>query len=175
MDWHLACTATSLCQDKCCDLAITINRIWTKTTWEGNTALFSVSCMGRQRIWQVPFSEGGLCSSRDFMRNCGMTFSPEILNALPRFVPIRATQKVGTVLKNLSLNLIILNWFIPFSSWFFAQKPTKAYAWSLLNTGNIARSGKKQTQIFCLWNLCQYTPWTGFSEVTVLFNIQTRQ
>lgn len=66
MDWHLACRATSLCQDKCCDLAVTINRIWTKTTWEGNTALFSVSCMGRQRVWQVPFSEGGALQQQGF-------------------------------------------------------------------------------------------------------------
>lgn len=43
------------------------------------------------------------------MRHCAVTFSPEILSALARFLPIGAAQRVETVLQNLSLHLITLN------------------------------------------------------------------
>lgn len=39
------------------------------------------------------------------MRHCGMTLSPEILSVVPRFVPIRAAQRVKSVPQILSLHL----------------------------------------------------------------------
>lgn len=58
MDWHLACTATSLCTTNVC-YGHHNKENMNKTAGEGNTALFSVPCMGRQKVWQVPFSAGG--------------------------------------------------------------------------------------------------------------------